>query len=290
MPWELPVSINWIDITIIIILIIALVQGIRTGLIRSIFNVAGVAAGIFLAMMYYAPLGSFILDYIGLPQIAVEVFSFIVIFSVTAVLVNIVGTIFHAVTGFSLIRVADKVGGSSIGLVIGLTIIGIALILLTSFPVYAEFPDQVEQSYMAPTIINMTTYIYDELSNVLPFKLPRIATSPESLGGYVSSISSYVEHQSVDFKKLDQAACFACGEPVDFLGYIDNGRGSISPKFLCSGCGRTSDGCQTYEGYHEMYEVCPVELAKQGYRFDCGIWTNHRYIVPEGPCVVCGAK
>jgi hypothetical protein len=164
------------------------------------------------------------------------------------------------------------------------------LILLTSFPVYAEFPDQVEQSYMAPTIIEITTVVYDELSNFLPFKLPRIATYPESLGGYVSSISSYVEHQSVDFKQLDQATCFACGEPVDFLGYLDNSRGSISPKFLCSGCGRTSDGCQTYEGYHEMYEVCPVELAKQGYRFDCGIWTNHRYIVPEGPCVVCGAN
>ncbi len=290
MPLELPVSINWIDITIVVILIIALVQGIRTGLIRSVFNVAGVAAGIFLAMMYYAPLGSFVLDYISLPQIAVDVFCFIIIFSVTAVLVNLAGTIFNTVTGFSLIRIADKVGGSTIGLAIGITIIGIALILLTSFPVYAEFPDQVEQSYMAPTIINMTTVIYDELSNVLPFKLPRIATYPESLGGYVSNISSYVEHQSVDFKQLDQATCFACGEPVDFLGYLDNGRGSISPKFLCSGCGRTSDGCQTYEGYHEMYEVCPVELAKQGYRFDCGIWTNHRYVVPEAPCVVCGTE
>ena len=286
----MPVNINWLDLVIVILLILSLIQGIRVGLIRSVFNIAGIVAGIAVAMSYYTPLASFILEYISLPRIGVEIFSFVVIFSLTAVIINLAGSLFYSVTGFSLIRIVDKIGGSTVGVAIGVVLIGVFLILLTSFPVYAEFPDHVEKSCMAPTIINITTSLYDHLSTILPFNLPRIATYPESLGSYVSNVSIYTDHKSVDFKGLDGATCFACGEPVTFLGFLDNGKGSISPKFLCSGCGRTSDGCQTYEGYHAMYDVCPVELSKQGYRFDCGIWTNHRYIKPIGTCPVCGAE
>ena len=284
----MPININWLDALIALTLIISLFSGLKTGLIRSIFNIAGLVAGIAVAMKYFDLMSSFLLLYINLPSIATDVFSFILIFSLTVATVYLAGSIIHSVTNFSIIRFVDKLGGSTAGLAIGILIVGILLILLTSFPVYAEFPEQVEQSTMAPTIIDVTTTIYDELSTFLPFKLPRIATYPESLGNYISSVNAYTDHQGVDFEALDRATCFACGEEVNFLGYLANGRGSISPKFTCSGCGRTSDGCQTYEGYHEMYEVCPVELAKQGYRFDCGIWANRRYVKPEGTCVVCG--
>lgn len=286
----MPFSINWLDVTIAIILILSLVQGIRTGLIRSVFNIAGVLAGIITAMNYYTLLGSFILEYIYFPEIAVNVFSFIIIFSFTVVIVHLIGSVFHSVTGFSPVRIADKLGGSTLGLVIGLTVVGILLILMTSFPVYAEFPDQVEKSYMAPVIMDITTVVYDSLSEVLPFKLPLINTYPESLVTYIDTVGAYTDKQGTNYKELDQSTCFVCSEPVDFMGYVDNGKGSVSPKFICSGCGRTSDGCQTYEGYHQMYDACPVELSNRGYRFDCGIWTNNRYVKPEGPCVVCGTN
>lgn len=286
----MPFNINWLDAVIAIMLIIALVQGIRTGLIRSIFNIAGVLAGIAVAMKYYALLSNYILEFVSLPDLAVDVFSFIIIFSFTAVIIHMIGSVFHSVTGFSPVRIADKLGGSTLGLLIGLTVVGILLILMTSFPLYEDFPEHIEQSYLAPPIINVTTVFYDQLSEILPINLPRIATYPESLGSYISSVSAYSNHSGLDFRSLDQAACFVCGEAVDFLGYMDNGKGSISPKFICSGCGRTSDGCQTYEGYHEMYDVCPVELGNQGYRFDCGIWVNHNYVKPAGPCVVCGTE
>ncbi|MDW7730780.1 MAG: hypothetical protein SCJ94_12400, partial [Bacillota bacterium] len=120
--------------------------------------------------------------------------------------------------------------------------------------------------------------------------LPRINTYPENLVTYIDTVGAYTDQRGTNYRELDQSTCFACGEPVDFMGYADNGKGSVSPKFICSGCGRTSDGCQTYEGYHVMYNVCPVEMANQGYRFDCGIWNNNRYVRPEGPCVVCGTN
>lgn len=289
----MPDSLNWLDLVIAIILAAAVIQGIRVGLIRSIFSVVGLAAGFIAAISYYGPAGSMIIRHINMPQIIADVLSFIVIFAVTTAIVHLAGSFVAVLTRIRLFRFADRVGGSTAGLLIGFILVGTTLIMVTAFPLFNGLHDQIEESYLAPPIVENTQQIYEELGELLPVELPQLKTFPEELSSYLSVASTRFEHSEqhrVNFKKLDGATCFVCGGPVEFLGYLDNGMNSISPKFVCRECGRTSDGCQTYEGYHEMYGVCPVALGKQGYRFDCGVWTNHSYHRPTGPCVVCGAE
>ncbi len=289
----MPASYNWLDLIVILIIAAAVIQGIRAGLIRSIFSVAGLAAGFFAAINYYGPAGSMIIRHINMPQIIADILSFIVIFAITAALVHLIGSFIAILTRFSLFKLADKVGGSAAGLLIGLIVVGIILIMITAFPIFNGFHDQVEQSYLAPPIVETTEQVYNELGELLPVELPQLTMFPEELSSYLSVVTNHSEqsdHSRVNFKGLDGATCFVCGGPVEFLGYLDNSMNSLSPKFICTDCGRTSDGCQTYEGYHEMYQLCPVELGRQGYRFDCGVWTNHSYHRPTGPCVVCGAE
>ena len=289
----MPEGYNWLDLIILIIIAAAVIQGIRAGLIRSIFNVAGLAVGFLAAINYYAPAGSMIIRHINLPQIIADVLSFIVIFAVSTAIVHLIGSFVAVITRVRLFRFADRVGGSAAGLLIGFILVGIILIMITAFPLFNGFHDQIEESYLAPPIVDNTQQIYEELGELLPVELPQLKTFPEELSSYLSVISTRSEqsdHRRVNYKKLDGATCFVCGGSVEFLGYLDNGMNSISPKFACTECGRTSDGCQTYEGYHEMYQLCPVELGNQGYRFDCGVWTNHAYHRPTGPCVVCGAE
>ena len=284
---------NWLDLIIFIIVAAAVIKGIRAGLIRSVFNVAGLVIGFLAAVSYYAPAGSMILRHINLPQIIADVLSFIVIFAVTTAAVHLVGSLVAVLTKIRLFRFADRVGGSAAGLLIGFILVGIILIMITAFPLFNGFHDQVEESYLAPTIVENTQQAYEELGKLLPVELPQLTSFPEELSSYLSVISTRSEHSDhhrVNFKELEGATCFVCGGPVEFIGYLDNNMQSVSPKFICTECDRTSDGCQTYEGYHEMYQVCPVELGKLGYRFDCGVWTNHSYHRPTGPCAVCGAE
>jgi len=284
---------NWLDLIIFVIVAAAVIKGIRAGLIRSVFNVAGLVIGFLAAVSYYAPAGSMILRHINLPQIIADVLSFIVIFAVTTAAVHLVGSLVAVLTKIRLFRFADRVGGSAAGLLIGFILVGIILIMITAFPLFNGFHDQVEESYLAPTIVENTQQAYEELGKLLPVELPQLTSFPEELSSYLSVISTRSEHSDhhrVNFKELDGATCFVCGGPVEFIGYLDNNMQSVSPKFICTECDRTSDGCQTYEGYHEMYQVCPVELGKLGYRFDCGVWTNHSYHRPTGPCAVCGAE
>jgi len=284
---------NWIDIIIAIFLSISLIQGIRTGLIRSVFTIVGIAAGLAIAIVYYVDGSRLILDLINLPRFIADSVSFIILFSVTAVLIHILGFFVALVTRFSPLRLIDKIGGGGVGLVIGFAVVGVFLLLLIAFPVFPGIQDYVEQSSLAPYLVDHTELIMGMVSDFLPVDLPRLTIHPEDLAGYFNNaavVESEARYHDIDFAALDGAACFVCGGPVEFQGFLNNDKGSYSPKFVCTDCGRTSDGCQTFEGYHQMYNKCPVELGNQGYRFDCGIWTNHSYHRPGGPCPVCGAE
>lgn len=172
----------------------------------------------------------------------------------------------------------------------GAAITGALLILLTAFPLYPGFLEQAEQSYLAPPIIDSTHNLYQKSIDLLPIDLPDLAYYPEQLADYIDPLQTQLRQgeAQIDFKALDGATCFVCYESVEFLGFLSNQQGSISPKFKCSDCGRTSDGCQTFQGHHAMYHECPVILGRRGYRFDCGIWSNGNYHRPTGTCPVCG--
>lgn len=283
-------NLNWLDLIIAVILFLSIVQGIRTGLIRSVFSIAGIILGLFFAVTLYTTGSELLLRYINLPPIFADAVSFIFIFSFSSVLIHMLGSLFSFITRISLVRLADKAGGSVAGLFIGLTVVAVMLILLTAFPVYSEFQDHLDQSFLAPQIVDNAIFIYDEVSDFFSLSLPRLTAHPENIGGLLNPSNGIGEHYGVNFKGLDGAECFVCGGPVEYLGYLDNNKGSKSPKFICRDCGRTSDGCQTYEGYHQMYHQCPVELGNIGYRLDCGIWINHSYHRPLGPCPVCGIE
>ncbi|MCM8764718.1 MAG: hypothetical protein NC830_05115, partial [Candidatus Omnitrophica bacterium] len=92
------------------------------------------------------------------------------------------------------------------------------------------------------------------------------------------------------FTKFEGYTCINCGGKVKFEGYFSKYGAGIVPKFVCEKCGRVSDGCQTYEGYHKLYNACPVELARQGVKFDCGSWLNRTWITPTGPCPIDNNK
>ncbi len=284
---------NWIDIIIAIFLALSLLQGIRAGLVKSFFTIAGIAAGLTAAIIYYVDGSILILEYINLPRFIADSISFILIFSITSLLFHFVGTLVRLVTRFTPLRLVDKVGGGGAGLVIGVAVVGVFLILLIAFPIIPGAQDYVEESTFGYHIVENTQVILGAVSDLLPVELPQLTLHPEDLAGYFNNgdaAKNITHHHDIDFAALEGTDCFVCDGPVEFLGYLNNNKGSYSPKFVCTDCSRTSDGCQTYEGYHLMYEQCPVELGNRGYRFDCGVWTNHSYHRPAGPCPTCGAE
>jgi membrane protein required for colicin V production len=286
----MPSGFNWIDVIIAVIILFAVINGIRTGLIRSLFSIAGLIIGLMAAKAYYVQLGTLLPVGTWLPMVAADTFSFLAIFIIAAALFHYLGSYISGSLLSCSFKNTDCFLGSFAGLLIGIVLVGALLIMLTAFPLLDAFPEQVEESYLAQPIVENVYLAYDAMTDYLNLDLPQLTIFTEDLGAYFSAINTDADFHRIDFKTLDNATCFVCGGLVEYLGIIDNGKGSVSPKFVCTSCGRTSDGCQTYEGYHVMYEKCPVALGNQGYRFDCGIWTNNSYHRPSGSCPVCSTE
>ncbi|MBC7327773.1 hypothetical protein H5T87_06625 [bacterium] len=133
------------------------------------------------------------------------------------------------------------------------------------------------------------------LSEKLHIDPPKLVYHPSTFEGEWSSEGLWegrIEYrfERFAFSQLDGSTCIACRGKVKFLGYFRKGRAPLVPKFQCTVCGRTSDGCQTFEGFHKIYGICPVEEAEKGVELDCGTWTNGNWVVPKGKCPVCGRE
>jgi len=281
-------TIHGVDLLIIVLIFLFLVRGLMTGLIKSVFNVIGLVAGILVAFRFYALAADVLLTFLAMPGWLADIITWVALFFTVQIAVVVIGSFLSLVNRFRLVRLVDRFGGGVAGIILGAAVAGIILLILVSFPLLPELESKIEEADLAPFLVDSTDYCYRQLTAFLPGSLPHMSFHPEEkLPASQSQETDVYDSPAEGLGQLKASTCVACEEKVDYLGFKTNSQGTLSTKFVCTGCGRTSDGCQTFEGHHLMYDKCPEELGRQGYRMDCGIWTNHDYIRPTGTCPVC---
>lgn len=124
---------NWVDIAIIIVGIIFIVIGLKQGLIRTVFSIAGLAGGIALAGRYHEPFAA-VLSPGGASWAGIAAFAIIVI--ITLVVANLVGMLVKRAANILLLGWIDKVFGGILGAIIGLVLCAALLTIVSKF-----FPD-----------------------------------------------------------------------------------------------------------------------------------------------------
>ncbi len=116
---------NWLDIVIIIFLVGSVIMGLRSGLIRILFMLAGVIIGVVLAGRYSPDLAvklSFISD-IGIAGIV----AFLIIVVGTLIVAMILAFIVERLSHWALVGWVDHLGGAILGLLLGGISIGAIL-------------------------------------------------------------------------------------------------------------------------------------------------------------------
>jgi len=281
-------SLNWTDWMILAIILCSAGLGALVGFIFSVVHLLGWFFGLMVAFQGYALVADIVLQWIPLPTTLADILSFLLLFLSVYGLILMVGSLASLLNRFRVVKILDRIGGGMIGLTAGLVVSGALLLLLSSFPLVPGWGEEVEGGLLAPEFQETTDHWYQRLGGHIPMEFPDMAFYPEeTLPVYPEEGPDVSESSSIDFEALDSSTCIACEGEVEFLGYQTNRYENQSPKFACQDCGRTSDGCQTFEGHHQMYQRCPEELGRQGYRTDCGIWSNENFIRPTKPCPVC---
>jgi membrane protein required for colicin V production len=141
--------INWIDIVLLVILIVLVVHGMIMGLIRSLFDIAGLALGYVLALNYCVK--------IRLPY----AIAFLIIFVATVIIVSLLGIILTKLIRHTPLSTINRLLGAGLGFVKAFVIGFVFLLLLLLFHKGGE---DLRRSDIAPVVLKYGL----TLSRILP--------------------------------------------------------------------------------------------------------------------------
>lgn len=160
---------NQIDIFVVVFMIIFGLIGLKTGLLKNIFSVAGIIVGIVFASMYYDKLAVYI-SKLGWFDVLTNVISFLSIVLICYFTATyIAGKISNVNTVTSLI---DKILGVAFGIFQALLITSIILIMLnkTNF-----IPEAVlSKSYFYNYTVGFAPMVFNFIAMWIPFARPFI--------------------------------------------------------------------------------------------------------------------
>jgi len=268
-----------LDVIVIMLILGGILGGAARGFLGTIIDISGIAFGIFVGSYTYpAPVKLF--ARFGITGTPVELLWF-AIFSIIFALVFIL--LLEAMRRkVELKPFIDRFFGGIFGSINGFVGAASILVIMSSS---VHMGQEIDQARFAPKVRYGLLKFYEviERHNIT---LPKMIILPVAYRDEFGKDVRVAKFVKLNFTKFEGFTCMNCGGKVKFDGYFVKYGTGIVPKFTCEKCGRTSDGCQTYEGYHKLYNACPVELARQGVKFDCGTWPNRTWITPTGPCPV----
>jgi len=268
-----------IDITISILLLSGLLLGIVRGFVGSVFDLIGIAIGIILAsQVYRAPANLF--ERFNITGNGVNLVCFLFTTLVLILVCMFLLDLLRKRVEYK--HIIDRLLGVVPGTVEGAILTGMLLITMS---VSFNSATEVQQSRLSKYILKFLPPIYEKTDR-WKINIPKMVYLPHNYTDEFNPDNKEIYFVKTNFSQWEGFTCMECGGKVRFDGYFLRIGAAMVPKFTCEGCGRTSDGCQTYEGFHKLYNSCPVDVARQKIRFDCGRWPNHKLISPRGPCSV----
>ncbi len=122
---------NWLDILILVIIGLATFSGLRTGLIKAIFTLAGVIVGIILAGRLYVPLSAQ-LTFIPQDNIA-RIVAFIIILGVVMVVAGVLASVLRWIASLVMLGWVNRLGGAIAGFIFGAFVCGALLSIWVKF-------------------------------------------------------------------------------------------------------------------------------------------------------------
>lgn len=268
-----------IDFITIILILSGVLTGIGRGFVGNLIDIIGICGGISLAtVIYRAPVTLF--KKFRITGSVVELICF---------LLSTLFLTFTIILLFELLRkrvdikhIIDRILGAFTGFLIGLILTGLIYITMSGSYNAAK---NLQESKFPKYIIKYIVKVYDKTDR-MGLTLPKMIFMPDNYRDEFNPDYKKIKFEKINFAKFDNSTCIKCNGKVRFDGYFPVVGAAVIPKFTCTNCGRTSDGCQVFEVFHFLYHKCPIDLAKKGTRFDCPRFPNHEWITPRGPCPV----
>jgi membrane protein required for colicin V production len=137
---------NWLDVILLILLGLSTFNGLRRGLVKTVFSIIGVIVGIILASRFYDTVSS----WFGFGDSAIfNIFAFILIVIIAMAAAAFLAKLVKTAVSAILLGWADRAGGAIFGLVVGALLLGALLSLLVRLFEPAVIADSAVASFLA---------------------------------------------------------------------------------------------------------------------------------------------
>jgi len=269
-----------IDIIISIVILSTVLLGFIRGFVGCLVDLFGIAGGISLAsFVYLAPVN--LLSKFDIKGDVVELVCFLITSLFLVLTIILILEVLRRRVGIK--HIIDRLFGIFPGILEGLILSGLLFITMSlSFNSAME----IQQSRLGKYILRYIPPVYEKADRI-KINIPKMLYIPKRYVDEFNPENKEIQFLRINFSEFEGFTCIECGGKVRFEGYFLRIGAAMVPKVVCEKCGRTSCGCQTYEGFHRLYNTCPIDIAKQQkVQLDCGRWPNYKLITPRGPCPV----
>ncbi|MBD3359935.1 MAG: hypothetical protein GF365_04490 [Candidatus Buchananbacteria bacterium] len=164
------------DVILLIILGGFILFGLWFGLIHTLGAIVGTFAGAFFAGLWYDELGVWLTQIFGHPNL-MKIFAFIFIFIIVNRLIGfafyILDRIFRFLSIIPFLKTINRILGAVLGFFEGILVIGLALFMISRFPVSEWFTAVLQASKLAPWFL--------KTSSILQWMLPELLRQLQSV-------------------------------------------------------------------------------------------------------------
>ena len=153
---------NWIDITIVVILILSMVMGFINGLVKEVASLAALILGIWGAIKFSSFTAAKLYDYFDMTGQYVGVIAFIITFALIVVIIHFIGIVADKIVNAVSLGFVNRILGIVFGLLKSVLIMSVFFVVLNVINDKRSFlpKETIEQSIFFNPISDIAPVIF----------------------------------------------------------------------------------------------------------------------------------
>lgn len=159
---------NWIDLVILFILILAFLNGYRRGAFKEISTFIGLIIGVVFAVNNADWLAAQLHGKFNFSPTVLYMVSYALVLAVCVILLRLLGHFFYKLVKIAPLKVPNKITGGVFGIIKGLVLVSLVFLLFLFPTPFRSIDGAIESSAMARPIRGFVPVIYNNTSVIHP--------------------------------------------------------------------------------------------------------------------------
>lgn len=159
---------NWVDYVLLALMVVAMIFGMRRGVIREAMGLVAFMAGLVFATHYIDWLAHTLTQRMALSPVLVSFVGFVVLVAFVFLVFRLLALIFYRVASVERLGRVDHLGGALVGMLRGWVMLGFLLFLMLYLPLPKSTLDAIDNSFLAPGMRTTVPFVYEATSFLHP--------------------------------------------------------------------------------------------------------------------------